>query len=380
MVVQPRTKESERIEALRAYDVLDTPPEPAFDDVVRMTSYLCGTPIAVISLVDEHRQWYKAKIGVEAAETPREHSFCTHAILDPTKVMIVPDATRDPRFADSPLVTGPPHIRFYAGAPLVTPSGAAIGSLCAIDRRPRTLDDEQIEMLRALSRVVIAQLELRSSVAAMGGVLAERERYVEQLERYQKQLEEASVRLDALSATDELTGIANRRTFQARLEDEVAAARRYRRPFALVLVDVDHFKAINDQFGHPAGDEVLRRVARLLKDSVRGHDLVARYGGEEFAILLPAAGREATLVIAERCRRAIERAEWPDRPVTASLGAAILEDLRGGATEILAAADKALYASKHDGRNRTTVAAEPGAPAIAAGRTARARRSARYDA
>src|SRR5262249_33813947 len=148
--------EHARLEALRAYDVLDTPPEQAFDDLTRLASQVCGTPVAMVSLVDGDRQWFKSKVGTEAAETPRDVAFCAHAILE-RDLFVIPDAEADDRFADNPLLTSEPHIRFYAGAPLITPDGHAIGTLCTIDRVPRQLSPEQLEALRSLARQAMTQ-------------------------------------------------------------------------------------------------------------------------------------------------------------------------------------------------------------------------------
>ena len=156
--------ETERLEALRAYDILDTAPEEAFDELTRLAAQICGVPIVLVSLVDEDRQWFKSRVGLEAESTPREASFCAHAILDPGQMLTVPDATRDPRFADNPLVTGDFHLRFYAGAPLVTPTGYPLGALCAIDRVPRELDEHQREALAIIGRQIIAQMELRKDL------------------------------------------------------------------------------------------------------------------------------------------------------------------------------------------------------------------------
>ncbi len=153
--------EAARLAALRHYDVLDTAPEEAFDDLTLLAAQICQAPMAMVSLVDENRQWFKSKIGTQAPETPRAVAFCAHTILHADEIMEVRDASADPRFAANPLVTTDPHIRFYAGAPLVTPEGHALGALCVIDRVPRTLTPEQIAALRALSRRVVDQLELR---------------------------------------------------------------------------------------------------------------------------------------------------------------------------------------------------------------------------
>jgi PAS domain S-box-containing protein len=155
------SNEAERLAALRHYDVLDTPPEEAFDDLTLIAAHICQVPMAMVSLIDENRQWFKSKIGTQSTETPRDLAFCSHTILHADEVLEVRDASEDPRFAQHPLVTADPHIRFYAGAPLVTPDGHALGALCVIDRVPRRLTPAQLTALRALSRRVVDQLELR---------------------------------------------------------------------------------------------------------------------------------------------------------------------------------------------------------------------------
>jgi len=165
--------EPARLAVLREYGVLDTLPEPQFDDITFLASYICGAPIALVSLVDEGRQWFKAKLGTELEETPRDVAFCAHAILEPDEIFVVPDAHRDPRFATNPLVRDEPHVRFYAGAPLVSPEGMPLGTLCVFDEVPGYLSPAQTRALAALAREVVVHLELRRAVAALTKPLAE---------------------------------------------------------------------------------------------------------------------------------------------------------------------------------------------------------------
>lgn len=326
-----------RLATLRKYDVLDTPPEQAFDDAVKLASVICGTPIALVTLIDESRQWFKAKIGLDGTETERDHAFCAHAILEPQHVMVVPDATLDPRFVDNPYVTGDPEVRFYAGAPLVSPSGHAMGTLCVIDSAPRAMADDKRDALAAIARTVSAQLELR---------------------RVSHELSVANDHLRTLSFIDPLTGVANRRALDARLNEEIARAARHDAPLALLMFDIDHFKSYNDEFGHVLGDDVLLCFAELLRMDIRQTDLVARFGGEEFVVLLPETTEEGARMLAERYRARVESTNFPGKKITTSIGLAVWQPRFEQPEQFIDAADQALYAAKRAGRNRVEVAQE----------------------
>jgi len=173
VVTTKPANEEARIAALEKYAILDSDPEQSFDDLTLLASYVCKTPIALISLVDEDRQWFKSRVGIEASETSRDIAFCSTAILQ-GELFVVPDALADDRFRDNPLVVSDPHIRFYAGAPLVNEDGFALGTLCVVDRTPRELAPDQKDALKALSRLVLAQLEFRRNLILLKEALTDR--------------------------------------------------------------------------------------------------------------------------------------------------------------------------------------------------------------
>ncbi|HEX8911700.1 MAG TPA: diguanylate cyclase, partial [Humisphaera sp.] len=384
--------EAGRLAALRGLDILDTPPERDFDDVAALASAICGTPVALVSLVDGDRQWFKARVGTDATETPRDLAFCGHAVArDGCDLFVVPDATRDHRFHDNPLVTGAFGLRFYAGAPLVVDGRHAVGTLCVIDRVPRELTAAQADALRVLARQAANLLLLRRSVAGLSAALAGRERAEAELQHQKALLEsqaEASVdgilavsaegrilcrnrrfgelwgipeetlragsdaaaldavrpmlpdpdgfvrrvaelmarpdttvrdevrlldgrvldrysaplrgpdgaaigrvwyfrdvtdrraaedRLRHASLHDALTGLPNRAMLLDRVGRCLDRSRRdpgYR--FALLFLDLDRFKVVNDSLGHAAGDRLLTAVAGRLSSCLRGSDVIAR--------------------------------------------------------------------------------------------------------
>jgi diguanylate cyclase (GGDEF)-like protein len=316
--------EAERLACLRACDVLDTAAEEAFTRLARFAGRLAGTPIALVSLIDADRQWFKARVGLDVDETPRDRAFCAHAILRPGEPLIVPDALKDSRFADNPLVTGAPGIRFYAGVPLVTEDGHALGTLCVIDRVPRELQPEQVEALTLLAGTVSTSLELRRAMR----------------------------RAQQLAMTDALTGLGNRPAFLDRLDGAVTRLRRAEEPFTLAYLDLDGFKRVNDVHGHPVGDELLREVAAGFAQCLRRQDFAARIGGDEFAALLGGAAAEGP-ALAERLRLAIkERMDARGWPVTASIGLVAFHAAPDDVTEALSAADELMYRAKAAGKNR----------------------------
>lgn|GEM_PF-507292 len=583
--------EGERLEALRSYAILDTEAEPSFDRITSLVARILDVPIALVSLVDDERQWFKSCIGLDGRESPREVSFCAHAILQ-NGVLVIPDAREDPRFAENPNVTGAPFVRAYAGAPLHTPEGSSLGTLCAIDVRPRKFTPDQLATLSDLAAVVVDEMELgkqtrklrvfeqistlspavvyiqdlvkkrvtwksrhmrshlgfeldeltetamsanmtveeaqravlnmrrasslpdgeifettyrvldptgerhllvRSTpftrdaagrlteilsiatdvtplkraeelVAASEAALAGRVEVLEAIletagegilvadenaqvivanplarsvtgrlpgdsvsvERnpglvagyYEPDgvtpfslgklplrnallgistnnvemmvrnpsfpdglylnltgrpvrdrtgnirgavvtlsdvtaLRRAQHRLIELAITDELTGLPNRRALRDRLELCSAEANRGR-TFSVAIVDIDHFKQVNDTHGHGIGDQVLSAVARTLRESVRRSDMIARMGGEEFCVILTDIDVDLMAMLTERLRAQIEALTEPVR-VTASFGVCHSSKTTNP-TELLEFADQALYAAKHAGRNCVKVA------------------------
>ena len=316
--------EAARLQALLSYDILDTACEHAFDDLARTAARLTGSPVALISLIDAERQWFKARQGFAPTETPRDQAFCGYAILDPGQQLVVPDATEDARFADNPLVTRAPNIRAYAGTPLVSPQGHALGTLCVIDTVPRRFDEEQLATLRSLAQAVGTTLELRRALR----------------------------RAERMALTDGLTGMPNRQAFVGALEQAVARQARHGEPFALLCLDLDGFKGVNDSRGHAEGDRVLRAVGEVLTAATRREEMAARLGGDEFAVLLSAGTAMRTAEAAERIRRTIAaRMDLSGWPVTASVGAVEFRSAPRNEAEALAAADERLYAAKRQGKN-----------------------------
>ena len=312
-----------RLFYLDNYKVLDTEPESAFDDLTKLAATICKTPIALISLVDENRQWFKSRYGTELMESLRDISFCSHAIQS-TSVMIVKDALNDPRFKENPLVLGEPKVRFYAGAPLIATEGYRIGTLCILDYKPRSLTGVQIKTLECLARQTVAQMELRKN----------------------------NSELKYLATNDPLTGVKNIQAFHDIMRSEFHAARDGKSDLSVALIDIDHLKSFNNAFGLMAGDSVLQLIGKLISSELRENDLLGRYSGEEYILLMPNTTKETAMLITEKIRKKIENREWQRRSMTVSIGVANIQNDITSPIEMIAHSEKALYRAKRDGRNR----------------------------
>ena len=351
-MITPELTESEpaRLAALHRYEILDSISEQAYDDLLAIASGICGTSMGAVSLVDSQRHWFKAQRGMPVSETPRDIAFCAHALLKPQEIMVVPDARADERFHDNPLVTGSPDIRFYAGAPLVGSDGEAIGTLCVMDTAPRELDTFQLQALSGLSRQVVALMELRLAYKELRHHLSEREWYERHIQQYQQQLVEENTNLAVQSLTDVLTGLPNRRAFNAEMERALSASIASATPLSLAIIDIDHFKTVNDVHGHLVGDETLKAVAQALHDQCGALGTVVRFGGEEFAVVLPGIALADAQQHCEYMREAVEKLPQ-GVPATVSIGITEMQpgDMVG---HLYGRADEALYAAKRGGRNR----------------------------
>ncbi len=470
----PPSDEAARLAELRRYNILDTPPDPAFDDLARLAAQLCAAPIALVSLVDEDRLWFKSGVGLTVGEMPRDHAFCAIAIRG-REPLIVPDAADDPRFAANSLVRSAPPVRFYAGAPLITPAGQALGTLCIMDLKPRELSAGQRESILALARLVVTRLELGLAGAQLGEsearfrhlfenaavgifrttpdgrILAanpamlrlldfpsfeelakmnleewgmeerylrgefkkriERDGAVTNLEQtwmtrhnrvvhvressrvvrdrdggvlyYEGAIEDITAQRlaesefnappDGMPATaaenlklrkaqlsrvalhDELTGLPNRLLLEQRLQQFMLPANRGGHKVGMVILDLDHFKQINEELGFKAGDRALCALADRLQKMVHRSASLYRWGGDEFALLLPdIRGVDDAVALGEALLEAArEPLEMENRPVflTYSLGIALFPDHADTADLLLGRATAALRLAKSQGRN-----------------------------
>jgi diguanylate cyclase (GGDEF)-like protein len=316
-------RELQRLQVLHDYHVLDTPPEAFFDDMVYIAALACATPTALITLIDTDRQWFKARIGLQETETSRDIAVCNYALEQSDRVMVIEDIEHDPRFVDNPLVNAAPYMRFYAGAPLVTPEGHVLGTLCVIDKVPRKISGTQRDILKVLARSVVAALALRRDVA----------------------------QLEQLSTTDGVTGLGNRRAFEDRLDSEVWRARRYGAPLSLMLIDVDGFRRFNDLHGHPAGERLLQSLAGLLHRNLRDGDHGSCLGADEFAVILPDTSSHVACRVGEALRQSIAGDHAGTTAVSLSIGVAEIDSMVRDSQALVTAADAALLEARHAGGN-----------------------------
>jgi diguanylate cyclase (GGDEF)-like protein len=301
--------EARRLTALHATRLLGSAPEEAFDRITRMAARLLDAPTALVSLVDTDVQWFKSRCGLEATETPRDISFCGHAILE-HEPLVVGDATKDPRFHDNPLVTGEPHIRFYAGVPLYSVDRMPLGTLCVIDREPRQLGSEELDLLRQLATAAQA---LYSHVL---------------LDADNPELSAAAGQVEFLLNHDQLTGLSNRQALARTISKDVEEWRKQGTPTLVAAINLDKFKRLNEALGHHAGDQALVSITWSLQSVLRPEDLLARVGNDEFVVLLPGLGddsvaRDRLRQIMQAVHREFKNPGGGAIPLTCSIGYAI---------------------------------------------------------
>lgn len=307
--------EASRLATLVSLQLLDSAPEERFDRLTRIARRLFGTPIALVSLIDENRQWFKSCIGIDVSETSRAVSICGHAILG-TEVLVVPDTLLDERFADNPLVTGAPFIRFYIGCPIKAPNGQTMGTLCVIDYAPRTVAPDEVAALQDLAHMV-----------------------------------EREMAATELAIADELTAIPNRRGFTILAEKNLSICRRKGLPATLVAIDLDDFKQINDRFGHAEGDRALADFADALKSTFRASDQLGRLGGDEFVVLQVGTGKALAVEAMARLRLSIDALfETEGRNYHIAFSEGIVEyepERHRSIAALLAAGDALMYRQKN---------------------------------
>lgn len=308
--------EAERLHALRSLQLLDSSHEERFDRVTRMAKRMFGVEISLVSIVDEDRQWFKSKQGLGASETPRDVSFCGHAINE-DGLFIIPNAIEDERFADNPLVTGAPNIRFYAGYPLKLRQGINLGTLCLIDSKPQHLDEEEQQLLKDLGAMI-----------------------------------EQEIRSIQLATLDELTLISNRRGFLTLADYTQKVCRRKKIPMSVILFDLNKFKPINDNFGHHEGDFALKQFAEVMRSVFRESDVIGRLGGDEFVAMLTDADDEQITVILDRFKTEMDAMNKAiNKPYLIEYSSGVKSfpyDTEKSLEEMVAEADAAMYVRKKD--------------------------------
>ncbi|MFC3153427.1 diguanylate cyclase domain-containing protein [Litoribrevibacter euphylliae] len=306
--------EGDRLNSLRSLKILDTDPEERFDRYTRLCTKLFNVPIALVSLVDSERQWFKSRQGLASQETERRSSFCTRVVLDGAP-LVIDDTFEDSRFSECPLVAQPPNVRFYAGYPLFHNDGACLGTLCLMDHQPRAFTDPDLEALHDMATMVEREL---SAIH--------------------------------LATTCELTHMSNRRGFISLAYQAFSVCVREQIPLSIVFFDLNKFKAINDTYGHAEGDLALKAFSELLKDSFRDSDLVARLGGDEFVALLTSTNASQAQDAVDRFQISVSEynaSSGKDYDLEFSEGAvSVIPDSEDQLEELLARADDLMYQNK----------------------------------
>jgi diguanylate cyclase (GGDEF)-like protein len=337
--------EDQRIEVLKRYAILDTPQDGAFDNITSLASTFLKVPIAIVSLVDKDRIWFKSHHGIKAPEINRSPGLCSSAILF-NKPYVVENAAVDPRTLANPLIAGELGFRFYAAAQLRTHDGFNLGTLCIIDYKPRTISDEDINALEKLAQLVMDQMELRLAA-----------RKIDELNNNLKNTQEE---LRKKATHDALTGVWNRGAILELIEKSFHLAHREAKPMTILQFDIDNFKSVNDSYGHAVGDEVLQEVSKRISKRCRNSEAFGRMGGEEFVAVLYPCGKKRAQLVGDHFRKAV--CDKPIRithdtvhelQITTSVGTFSTDesDTEIDIASILKYADQRLYIAKEKGRN-----------------------------
>lgn len=351
----PSASERRRQAALDAYALVETGAEQAYDDIVWLAATVCRTPAAMIALFDHDRLWLKARLRVDEIEVPRRRSVSEEIAREPGQVFEIADLAADPRLAGRARL----HVdgrspRFCAGMPVCSPDRQVLGALCVLDLEPRRLDGHQREGLKVLARHTQHLLELRRYGIEQKRLLAEREASAKRLESAQAELQRRHEQLEHRASHDPLTGLLNRAALAQLRGNPRAMAQLEQASYALLLVDIDHFKQVNDRHGHLLGDRALRAVGDAIAASIREGDVAARFGGEEFLVVLPSTRLSSAAEVAERIRGQVAQLSLPFG-LTVSIGIAAGEPELDRPERVFDRADQALYRAKAAGRDRIVV-------------------------
>ncbi len=327
--------ETARLAAARAFECFDSEPELEFDVLTRIAAHAFAAPIAIIGLLDSDRVWLKSRVGWSARELERRHSCCAHTVLSLLEPFVVEDLRADTRFSNTPWVAADPQLRFYAGAPVVDPANNAIGTIAVLDVRPRAFSGSQRTTLMDLSTTVMTALHARRHALELGRI----------------------------ALTDQLTRLGNRARLQQSIAIELSHARRHEQPFAVLSMDLDSFKDINEAHGHAAGDEVLCLVTERLSQLVREGDTLVRLGGDEFAIVTRHCAKDEAAILAERIAKAVHApmalAGGAVVCVGISIGIAVHTNAVASVEMLLSQAEQALYRAKQRSASRHLAPSSP---------------------